>query len=99
MCASRSSLGACFTPKQLSRKHGETCYRYGFSGVQFQYETSHWYLVWLCNSYQPRCCCGNRAFLLVGFGTFEIVESACCSELHSLAELILVTSDRPTPIP
>src|SRR5258708_36695852 len=55
MCSSCSSSGAFRTPKWLSRKHGETCYSYGFSGAQFQYETSHCYLVWLCNSYQPRC--------------------------------------------
>src|SRR5258708_2333868 len=52
-------LGACLTPKQLSRKHGETCCRYGFSRAQFQYETSHWYFVLRCNSYQPRCCRGG----------------------------------------
>ena len=55
-------LRACRTPKQLSRKRAGTWCRSGFSGAQFRYEGSHWYSVWLCNSYQPRCCCSGCGF-------------------------------------
>jgi len=45
-------LGACRTPKQLSRKCGRAWHRSGFSGAQFRYAGSHRYFVCLCNSYQ-----------------------------------------------
>ncbi len=80
MCSSCSSSGAFRTPKWFSRKQGATCYRNGFSGAQFRYETSHCYLVWLCNSYQPRCA----------------ASSVFSSRIESIMHLIMLRLDHMT---
>lgn len=56
----RSCPAACSAPNQLSCTRGETCY--ANVGFLERRSSTNFALVFvrLCNSYQPRRCCGNR---------------------------------------